>query len=330
MRAKVILPPLAFAPAAAWEETNADIMSERFSAAGTARMEYRPQHPKEPFRSLSSMMKVGSLWLAANSCSAVEYRASNLNACILLLPFVGKGESWQDKRQVGWSADRIGAFLPCIDTVGYSTCRSVAGINIVEEALQPLARHMLGIETQGPVLDLATPRSLQLAVGRTRFDMILRRLFAAVEHCIPEPEILDRSGLDDAISRTIVMLLKPEAFVSQPSKRTTRRPRLDDTCDYILANLDTKITLTMLEAASGLSPRALQYAFRERFECSPMQWVSERRLDAVRSQLLSAPPGTSIHQIASRYFGHLGDFSQKYKERFGETPSETLAAKRKA
>ena len=53
----------------------------------------------------------------------------------------------------------------------------------------------------------------------------------------------------------------------------------------------------------------------------------ERRLDAVRQTLMAAMPGDglSVTEAAQRWgFGHLGNFSVLYRQRFGESPSTTL------
>lgn len=325
---KIALPPLAFAAHSAWEETDAEIMSERLNRLGTARMDYRPRTAQDAFRSLSVARQIGSLLLSANSCSAVEYHASNVNTGILIIPLSGSGETVQEKRSIRWDAASGGAILSKADTVGFSTRRSLAGVSLDQAGLERLARHMLGHEGPAAVLDFDASRPLPYGRGRMRFDLLFRRLLAAIDGCIMEPAILERSGLDDAFNRGIVMWLRPDAFLTPRGKPAATRPGLDDACDYILANLDKKITLTQLEAISGLSPRVLQYAFQHRFGCSPMQWVKTRRLEAIRSQILSAPPGVNISHVATQYFSNLGEFAQKYKAHFGELPSETHAARK--
>ncbi|KPF94439.1 hypothetical protein IP86_22270 [Rhodopseudomonas sp. AAP120] len=118
-------------------------------------------------------------------------------------------------------------------------------------------------------------------------------------------------------------------FLGDPVRpKPPRRYQIDDVCDYILANLDQKLTLSDLEPISGLSSRVLQYAFRERFGCSPMQWVNDQRLEQVRALIQGAPPGSRVSAIASAYFSNLGDFAQRYRRRFGELPSVTMERRR--
>jgi len=69
----------------------------------------------------------------------------------------------------------------------------------------------------------------------------------------------------------------------------------------------------------------LQYAFFERFGCSPMHWVRDQRLNLVHHRLKNAHEGETVTSIASSCgFTNLGAFSALYQEHFKELPSATL------
>jgi AraC-like DNA-binding protein len=58
-----------------------------------------------------------------------------------------------------------------------------------------------------------------------------------------------------------------------------------------------------------------------------MRLLHEVRLRRAHEDLLQAPPGTRVTDVALRWgLGHLGRFSRDYLEAFGESPSETLRA----
>ena len=61
---------------------------------------------------------------------------------------------------------------------------------------------------------------------------------------------------------------------------------------------------------------------------SPMAYVQEVRLQRVHRQLRAAAPGTTtVTDVAHAWgFVHLGRFARRYRERFGESPSQTLRA----
>ncbi|MHC3472792.1 AraC family transcriptional regulator [Streptomyces sp. 7R007] len=83
-----------------------------------------------------------------------------------------------------------------------------------------------------------------------------------------------------------------------------------------------------LAAIAQVSVRSLQEAFRRHVGMSPMAYVSEVRLLRVHGQLRAALPGsTTVATVAYQWgFAHLGRFARRYRERFGESPSQTLRA----
>ncbi|WAZ19572.1 AraC family transcriptional regulator [Streptomyces cinnabarinus] len=81
-----------------------------------------------------------------------------------------------------------------------------------------------------------------------------------------------------------------------------------------------------LAAIAQVSVRTLQEAFRKHVGMPPMAYVSEVRLERVHGQLRAAAPGsTTVAEVAYQWgFAHLGRFARRYRERYGETPSQTL------
>ncbi|WP_420031488.1 AraC family transcriptional regulator [Streptomyces sp. cg28] len=81
-----------------------------------------------------------------------------------------------------------------------------------------------------------------------------------------------------------------------------------------------------LAAMGQVSLRTLQEAFRKHVGMSPMAYVAEVRLQRVRMQLRTSPPGSAtVTNVAYQWgFAHLGRFALRYRARFGETPSQTL------
>jgi transcriptional regulator GlxA family with amidase domain len=95
---------------------------------------------------------------------------------------------------------------------------------------------------------------------------------------------------------------------------------------YMLERLQDPLTLGQVARACGVSTRTLQAAFNTAHGEGPMQWLREQRLHAVRSAILASEGfQPSITQIAFQFgFTHLGEFSQAYRRRFGETARSTL------
>lgn len=85
-------------------------------------------------------------------------------------------------------------------------------------------------------------------------------------------------------------------------------------------------TADELAAVAGVGARWLQMAFRRQLGLSPMAYLHGVRLARAREELTQADPArTTVADVAFRRgFGHLGRFAEKYRERYGELPSETL------
>ncbi len=103
------------------------------------------------------------------------------------------------------------------------------------------------------------------------------------------------------------------------------RIRLSDLEGFILANLQQPLSIDSLAAFTGVSPRAVQLAFRHHRQCTPMEFIRRARLNAVRQELLARGEGVTVTEVALQFgFFHLGRFSEAYRLEFGEGPAETL------
>lgn len=102
-----------------------------------------------------------------------------------------------------------------------------------------------------------------------------------------------------------------------------RRRRIDRLHAYATARLGQPIALADLARVAALSERQLNALCHAELGRSPMVWLRELRLDAVRVALI-ADPGADLADLAMTHgFFHLGRFSAYYRERFGELPSQT-------
>lgn len=122
-----------------------------------------------------------------------------------------------------------------------------------------------------------------------------------------------------------------EALRSRP--RRSGRAAVTRSIEFIERHLAEPITLEDIASHARMSPRSIQVGFREDLGTTPIAFVRDRRLDAVRRALLEAAPhsGVTVTDTAIRWgFGHLGNFSHVYRERFGESPSATLRGTRSA
>jgi transcriptional regulator GlxA family with amidase domain len=86
------------------------------------------------------------------------------------------------------------------------------------------------------------------------------------------------------------------------------------------------LTIADLSRRAGVSERTLRAAFHDVLGLSPKQYAIAHRLHAAREALFAAEPGTTtVTDIATAYgFYELGRFAGRYREAFGEAPSQTL------
>jgi transcriptional regulator GlxA family with amidase domain len=100
--------------------------------------------------------------------------------------------------------------------------------------------------------------------------------------------------------------------------------------DYIHAHAHESPNLAALAAASCMSPRALEVAFRRHYDSSPLAYARGVRLERVHAALLRAAQQgvpASVTDIALQHgFIHMGRFAAYYKQRFGCSPSASLRA----
>ena len=123
---------------------------------------------------------------------------------------------------------------------------------------------------------------------------------------------------------SIIVERSGETAISEPAMQ--RMERLERWVD---AHLAETITLDRLCALSGGGGRTLQKSVMALRGQSPLEWVTARRLAAVRARLLNGPADVAISTVALDCgFAHLGRFSAAYRQAYGELPSETLAAVR--
>lgn len=124
-----------------------------------------------------------------------------------------------------------------------------------------------------------------------------------------------------------LLLCQPSNYSDHLLRRPPALPqrKLRFAEDYIAQHLQDPLTLDEIAKACGTGVRSLCVAFREHYQCSPMAYVRQQRLDAARNELLRALPGEQVTDIALRCgFTHLGRFSLSYRERYGEAPLQTL------
>jgi AraC family ethanolamine operon transcriptional activator len=170
-------------------------------------------------------------------------------------------------------------------------------------------------------------------------EQTIRRLTAFAETLLggggdlqsKDPSGIWRREAEDYLISTLVSGLGTTTDVESRAGRRNRMAYVASARDYIEAHLDTPLGLETLAREVGVTLRTLELAFRESFDTTPLRFVKNRRLHAVRRRLRDArDPALTVTEIAHTCgFNHMGHFARDYRSLFGEIPSVTLGLVRK-
>lgn len=93
---------------------------------------------------------------------------------------------------------------------------------------------------------------------------------------------------------------------------------------YMEQQPDAVLAVPDLCKAIGASRRALQYAFEDVLQVSPVTYLRLMRLNRARADLQQSD-ASAVGDVAARWgFWHSSRFAAEYKALFGELPSATL------
>lgn len=95
---------------------------------------------------------------------------------------------------------------------------------------------------------------------------------------------------------------------------------------FIEANAGSDVSMAGIAAAAHVSVRAVQLAFRQYLDTTPMAYLRRVRLGHARAALQSAAPGdTTVTRVAARWgYAQPSSFAAHYRAAYGESPSQTL------
>ncbi len=139
-------------------------------------------------------------------------------------------------------------------------------------------------------------------------------------------KISDKKRLGAQISNIIHFILNYLEYSTEPIIPSTYNKKdiaLKKAVE-IINNQDNIVSIQQLCAITNISERALQYAFKDKYQVSPWEYIKSIRLNRVKNDLyLLGGKDISIVDIAARHnFWHMGQFAADFKKQFGILPSE--------
>ena len=128
---------------------------------------------------------------------------------------------------------------------------------------------------------------------------------------------------------TGLLLAQPHNYTSMLNgdDRPVPSRLLGTAVDLMEGHPEWSHTTASLARQVGVSVRALQKAFRDQLDSSPSEYLRGVRLQRVHDELCSAQyDSTTVGEIATKWgLAHHGRFAAVYRDRFGESPKQTLA-----
>ena len=141
-------------------------------------------------------------------------------------------------------------------------------------------------------------------------------------------------GLEEYLCRLVGLLIAPSLREPSPASGSSPEdPSVDPAWEallaYIEAHLDQPLSLTLLQAQSNYSKRAIQYYFRRQLGCTATQWIRARRLDQAQALLRNPSRDVNVGSIAQACgYRSMSLFSIEFQQRFHIKPSVLLRQSR--
>lgn len=305
---------------------NADVVTDSRAAADSLAavcpsLCYVAEDKSVGFATKSAARRIGELAVMTSAITSAKIQVEDSKGWHLIIPLFGRSSMSTERLDLPVVGGRWGVLMPNIRRVSKSAELIVAA-NLDIAKLRATAGIMTG-GSQGQGLIEERPHSIDMRRQREIFPAF-QHLCALVESTSANPDYARLLGVEDAFYRWAVHAL---ALLPQDDAAALR-PRddghhLDVICDLVRTAHDRPLTLTEMEQLSGLSARGLQYAFKGRFGCSPMEWQRRERMQLARRRVLFPAPGETITDIAyAMGFSSSAAFTTQYRRYFGETPSE--------
>ena len=110
------------------------------------------------------------------------------------------------------------------------------------------------------------------------------------------------------------------------SKNNKKEIAVIEAVEIIKNDFENIYSVKELAMLTNISERSLLYAFKEKFQVSPSEYIKATRLNKVKNELFAVKDkNVSIASIAGKYhFWHMGQFAKDFKRQFGVLPSEVL------
>jgi len=281
----------------------------------------------EYFPHLSSFASLGGIKLGAVSHLPCKMEIAPGPSSTLVIPHCGGGRWTVEGREVSTHASRSALLISPAGGVGF-TEETSSGLYLSIDSAR-LKRVGLAMSGGIPVdFDLNNSRELNLRLSDTvslqaGLELILGQVASALEN----PALVPMLQLEDLFHRFAALLLAPGHLLQEVALRegTPSTGELDLICDRIRTKPYTPVILSELEERSGYGRATIIEAFRDRFSCTPVQWIRRERLSRAFEEIRDSSDPARIDGIAeSLGFLNRRGFDRLFQYHFGIGPLEIV------
>lgn len=221
------------------------------------------------------------------------------------------------------------------------------GFVVVDSAGQPVKKRFSGdsercnVRIEQAVIDAKCAALMDRPLGRPlrfspfgcnnsaaqrRWISLLQMLLAYAGPALPEAGEAIVHNLEETV--LLHLLLEHEHSYSEvlrhPGQSVAPR-HVKRAEEFMRSNAQHALTLEQIAQAAGCSIRSLSEGFHKARGTTPMNFLRQVRLKAVRRDLQQGGGRSTVAEVAMRWgFSHLGRFATDYRRCFGELPSDTL------
>lgn len=174
--------------------------------------------------------------------------------------------------------------------------------------------------------DMAQQIDLKRPVGRFLARNLQYLLTESIEADQSGLADLALAGFEESILNFATASLWPSIADELESRPRSATPAaIRSARDYLVERALEPVEIATLAATLGMSMRSLQENFQRYFGLSPRDFILKQRLEIARQQLVNPSTSTSVTDVAVHCgFYDASRFAAKYRDRYGELPSETL------
>lgn len=320
-----MVPTLAFNDATSSIWTNVVATGDKVAAMLPKLNSFSSLSGDKNFELKMSSVVINGLAMLSYSHNGVCFERDDCNGFDLVIPIDGENYTEVDGKKYVFNAGK-NAFLSSFEKRRSTIMKSGVNIRLDPQRIIDTCAAMMGIDSKHRI-DFNT-RTPSLQRDGIPFLMLFNSVFSQIDSVAGDTNILQKIAADDAIYRLALGLIHADTFLvddTHKQKEMHVRIELEKVCEWARAHLTQPISLTEMERMSGLSARVLQYSFKKSLGLSPKEWLRKQRLHAARSVLLNPNDNITLTSLAYDFcFSSPSEFSQYYKQEFGELPSKTI------